>query len=301
MTSALIFIILYLNMVEINGSTKLTGIIGYPIEHSVSPQMHNAAYEKLGINYCYLPISTRPSDLEKVLEGIRMLGFAGINVTVPHKEAVVPHLDEVTKIARLIGAVNVVLNQEGRLVGYNTDGPGFIDSLKEDAGFDVAGKNVVILGAGGGAKAVAMMLAQDKVKTMVISDVIYEKSGKLCEYINSHFDIAPYACPVNSNELKKSIENCDLLVNTTPVGMHPKVNDCPISEDYQLSKKTIVYDLVYNPLETKLLKLAASKGAKAISGIGMLVRQGALAFSLFTENEPPVKVMKEAALKALSK
>lgn len=301
MTSALIFIILYWNMVEINGSTKLTGIIGYPIEHSVSPQMHNAAYETLGINYCYLPVSARPEDLEKVLEGIRMLGFAGVNVTIPHKETVVPHLDEVTKIARLIGAVNVILNQEGRLIGYNTDGPGFIDSLREDAGFEVAGKNIVILGAGGGAKAVSMMLAQDKAKTMVISDSIYEKAGNLCEYINSHFNIAPYACPVNSNELKTSIENCDLLVNTTPVGMHPNANDCPISDDYQLSQKTIVYDLVYNPLETKLLKLARSGGAKAISGIGMLIRQGALAFSLFTEQEPPIEVMKKAALKALSK
>jgi len=288
-------------MVEINGSTILTGIIGYPIEHSVSPQMHNAAYEKLGINYCYLPLRIKPNDLEKALEGIRMLGFAGVNVTIPHKEAVVPHLDEVTKIARLIGAVNVILNQEGRLVGYNTDGPGFIDSLREDAGFDVAGKNAVVLGAGGGAKAVALMLAKDKVKTMVISDVIYEKAEGLSEYINSHFDISPYACPVKSKELKNCIESCDLLVNTTPVGMYPKVDECPIDEDYKISSKTIVYDLVYNPLETKLLKLASSKGAKAVSGIGMLLRQGALAFSLFTENEPPIKVMKEAALKALSK
>jgi len=286
-------------MIEINGSTKLTGIIGHPIEHSVSPQMHNAAYEKLGLNYCYVPISIRPDDLEKALEGIRMLGFVGINVTIPHKEAVIPHLDEVTKISRLIGAVNVILNQEGRLVGYNTDGPGFIDSLKADANFYVKGKNVVILGAGGGAKAVALSLAQDKVKTMVITDIIYEKAKNLSEYINSHFDIAPYACPVRSHELKKGIENCDLLVNSTPVGMRPKVNECPIDEDYKIPSKAVVYDLVYNPLETKLLKLAKSKGAKPVSGIGMLIRQGALAFSLFTEQEPPLDVMKEAALAAL--
>lgn len=286
-------------MVEINGSTKLTGIIGYPTEHSVSPQMHNAAYEKLGLNFCYLPIPVKPNDLMKVLDGIRMLGFVGVNVTIPHKEAVITHLDEVTKIARLIGAANVILNQEGRLVGYNTDGPGFIDSLKEDAGFDVKGKNVVVLGAGGGAKAVTIMLAKDNVKTMVISDMIYEKAESLCEYINSHFEIAPYACPVNSKELRKSIANCDLLVNTTPVGMYPKVNECPIDDDYEIPSKAIVYDLIYNPLETGLLKLARSKGAKAVSGIGMLIRQGALAFSLFTEEEPPVKVMNEAALAAL--
>jgi len=286
-------------MVEINGSTKLTGILGYPVTHSVSPQMHNAAYAKLGLNYCYLPISVKPEDLERVLEGIRMLGFAGVNVTIPHKEAVVTHLDEVTKIARLIGAVNVILIQEGHLIGYNTDGPGFIDSLREDAGFDVAGKRAVVLGAGGGAKSVAMMLAQDGVKNLIISDLIYEKAENLCEYINSHFGIAPYACPSKSNELRKLVGNCDLLVNATPVGMHPKVNECPLEDDYVIPGSAVVYDLVYNPLETKLLKLAKKNGAKAVSGIGMLIRQGALAFSLFTEQEAPVSLMKEAALKAL--
>jgi len=286
-------------MIEVNGSTKLAGIIGDPVSHSVSPQMHNAAYEKLGLNYCYVPLPTKPKDLEDVLNGIRMLGFAGVNVTVPYKEAVIPHLDEVTKLARLVGAANVILNQQGHLVGYNTDGPGFIDSLREDAGFEVAGKNVVLLGAGGGAKAVAMMLAHDKIKTLVISDVVYEKAENMCEYINSHFDIAPYACPVNSNELKVCIEKCDLLVNSTPVGMHPNVNESPINDDYAIKPGAIVYDLVYNPLETKLLKWAKAKGAKPISGLGMLIRQGVLAFSLFTEEEAPMQVMKDAALKAL--
>jgi len=286
-------------MVEINGSTKLTGILGYPVTHSVSPQMHNAAYAKLGLNYCYLPISVKPEDLERVLEGIRILGFAGVNVTIPHKEAVVTHLDEVTKIARLIGAVNVILIQEGHLIGYNTDGPGFIDSLREDAGFEVAGKRAVVLGAGGGAKSVALMLSQDGVKNLIISDLIYEKAENLCEYINSHFGIAPYACPSKSNELRKLIGSCDLLVNATPVGMYPKVNECPIEDDYIIPGSAVVYDLVYNPLETKLLKLAKKNGAKAVSGIGMLIRQGALAFSLFTEKEAPIQIMKETALKAL--
>jgi shikimate dehydrogenase len=261
--------------------------------------MHNAAYEKLGINFCYLPLPVKQDDLESALAGIRMLGFAGVNVTIPHKEAVIPYLDEVTKMARLIGAVNVILVQEGHLVGYNTDGPGFIDSLKEDADMKPAGKHAVVLGAGGGAKAVTIMLAKEKIKTMVISDVIYEKAEKLCEYINSHFDISPYACPVKSKELEKSIAGCDLLVNTTPIGMYPRPDRCPVNESYQISSKAVVYDLVYNPLETALLKWAKSKGAKPVSGIGMLLRQGSIAFSLFTEEEPPVNIMKEAALKAL--
>jgi shikimate dehydrogenase len=286
-------------MVQVNGSTKLTGILGYPVSHSVSPQMHNAAYERLGLNYCYLPLPIEPKDIEKALEGLRMLGFAGVNVTIPHKESVIPHLDEVTKIARLIGAVNVILIQEGHLVGYNTDGPGFIDSLKEDGGFEVKGKKAVILGAGGAAKAVALMLAQDKIKSLVISDIVYEKAEALSEYIRSNFAIAPYACRAKSKELKKLIEECDLLVNATPIGTHPKVNACPVDADTKFKKSAVVYDLVYNPLETKLLKLAKAKGAKPVSGLGMLIRQGALAFSLFTEEEPPVKVMKEAALAAL--
>jgi shikimate dehydrogenase len=286
-------------MVKINGSTKVVGIIGNPIAHSVSPQMHNTAYEKLGLNYCYVPISVKPEDLEKALEGIRILGMVGVNVTIPHKEAVISHLDEATKIVRLIGSANVILSQEGRLVGYNTDGPGFIDSLKEDAGFDVAGKRAVVLGAGGGARAAAIMLAQDGVKNLVISDLMYEKAEELCEYINSHFEIAPYACPTKSNELKKLVESCDLLVNATPIGMYPKVDECPIDDDYKIPPTAVVYDLVYNPLETKLLKLAKANGAKAVSGIGMLIRQGALAFSLFTEEEAPVQIMRDAALEAL--
>jgi shikimate dehydrogenase len=283
----------------VTGSTKLTGIIGNPLEHSVSPQMHNAVYEKMGLDYCYVPIQVKPDSLSDALEGLRNIGFIGVNVTVPYKEAVIAHLDEVTKIARLIGAVNVILNQEGHLVGYNTDGPGFIDSLQEDASFNVKGKNVVVLGAGGAAKAITMMLAKNKVKTMVIADVIYEKAEKLCEYINSHCDIAPYAAPVKSQELKTFIEKCDLLVNSTPIGTYPRADRCPIDDSWKVNEKAVVYDLVYNPMETKLLKWAKASGAKAVSGIGMLVRQGALAFSLFTEEEASEKVMKEAALSAL--
>jgi len=286
-------------MMNINGSTKLTGIIGNPLEHSVSPQMHNAAYEKLGLNYCYVPILVKKRDLEQVLDGIRMIGFVGVNVTLPYKEAVITHLDEVTKNARVIGAVNVILNQEGRLVGYNTDGPGFIDSLREDAGLSVKGKNVVVLGAGGGAKAVTMMLAEEKVKTMVVADLDHEKAQTLCEYINSHFDIAPYACKSTGKELAVSIEKCDLLVNATPVGMTPQSDSMPIPDDIKIPKDAVVYDLVYNPLETKLLKWAKANGAKAVSGVGMLVRQGALTFSIFTEQEAPITLMRSAALKAL--
>jgi shikimate dehydrogenase len=283
-------------MPNVNGSTKLTGLIGSPLEHSVSPQMHNAAYEALGLNYCYVPLKTDPDDLEAVIDSIRALGFAGVNVTIPHKESVITHLDEVTQLARQIGAVNTVVNQNGRLIGYNTDGPGFIDSLREEAGFTAKGKNAVVIGAGGASKAIVTMLAQEGIKTLVISDIDQERSSELCEVINANFEIAPYAAPANSKELTKAIANCDILVNASPVGMHPNIKRTPIDLSCDIKKDAVVYDLVYNPLETELLKWAKSKGAKPVSGIGMLIRQGALSFTLFTEKEPPIEVMKKAAL-----
>lgn len=284
---------------NIHGTTKIAGLIGYPIEHSVSFEMHNAAYEEAGIDYCYIPLPVKTQDLEKALHGIQSFGFAGANVTIPHKESVIAYLDETTKISRLIGSVNTILNQDGKLIGYNTDGPGFIDSLNKDCGFDPKGKRAVILGAGGASRAVSMMLAKEGVKTLIITDIIYERSKNLCEYINSHYKIAPYACPSNSKELMSGIESCDLLVNTTPIGMYPKVKECPIDKSIKIPSNALVYDLIYNPEETELIKLAKKCGARSSNGIGMLVMQGALAFSLFTEHEAPVEVMRSAVLKAL--
>ncbi|MFC1767709.1 shikimate dehydrogenase [Candidatus Margulisiibacteriota bacterium] len=284
---------------NIHGTTKMVGLVGDPIEHSVSFEMHNAAFDKLKIDYCYIPFHTQAQDLEKALDGIRLLGFVGANITIPHKETIIAYLDETMKLSRLIGSVNTVLNQEGRLIGYNTDGPGFIDTLVKDCGFNPKGKRAVILGAGGASRSISIMLAKEGVKTLIISDIDYEKSKNLCEYINSHFEIAPYACPVDSNELKTSIESCDMLVNATPIGMYPKVDGCPIDKGMKIPATALVYDLIYNPEETQLLKMAKKAGAKAFNGIGMLVRQGALAFSIFTEQDPPISVMREAAVSAL--
>ena len=292
--------ILILIMVKnIHGTTKIAGLIGHPIEHSVSFEMHNAAYDKAKLDFAYIPLNVTAQDLEKALIGVRSYRFAGVNVTIPHKENIIAYLDETTKISRIIGSVNTVLNQDGRLIGYNTDGPGFIDSLKADCNFDPKGKRAVIIGAGGASRAVSIMLAKEGVRNLIIADIQYEKAKNLCEYINSHFEIAPYACPVDSNELKISIESSDLIVNATPIGMFPNVKDCPIPKDFKLPTTALVYDLVYNPEETELLKLAKKCGAKTQNGIGMLVRQGILAFSIFTEHEAPMETMKTAVKEAL--
>jgi shikimate dehydrogenase len=268
---------------------KSVALIGYPLGHSISPAMHNAAYRSLGLDYEYVALEVPPDELLKAVEGLRALHFAGFNVTIPHKENVVPLLDEVTPLARKIGAVNTVQNQEGKLIGFNTDGPGFIESLHEEARFNPKGKKMVILGAGGAGRAVAITLLENEAREIVFYDIIAEKAERLAEYINQKA----------SQDLQKEINQADLLINCSPIGMHPKTGESPLPESIKLHRKLMVYDLVYNPAETKLLKSAKEAGAKAVSGLGMLVRQGALAFTVFTGKPAPLKVMFEAAQESL--
>lgn len=278
---------------------KVTGIIGYPLGHSISPAMHNAAFKKLGLDYEYVPFEVKPEDLEEALKGLRALHIAGFNVTIPHKETIVPLLDDVTKVARIIGAVNTVLNQEGKLIGYNTDGAGFIDSLKEDAGIDPKGKNAVVLGAGGASRAVSIMLAEAGAQTIVLSDILEDKAKELAEYVKSYFGIEVFNVLPNSHDLQKAINDADILVNSTPIGMHPKTDQSPLAKEVKLHQKLLVYDLVYNPKVTKLLKEAKAVGCKTCSGLGMLIRQGAIAFTIWTGEEAPIEVMRKAGEKAL--
>ncbi len=278
---------------------KIVGIIGYPLGHSVSPAMHNAAFRELGLDYEYVPFEVEPADLPQALPGLRALHVAGFNVTIPHKETIIPLLDDVTKLARTIGAVNTVVNQDGELIGYNTDGPGFIESLQEDAAFEPAGKKAVVLGAGGASRAVSAMLAEAGAASLVISDIFEDKAKELAEYNDGLSKTKCSWAKPDSQSLRSAIEQADLLVNTTPLGMHPDVNKTPLPEKIKLPKKLLVYDLVYNPAETKLLKTAKAAGCRAVSGLGMLVRQGALAFTVFTGEEAPLETMWSAAQKAL--
>jgi len=278
---------------------KLVGLIGYPLGHTVSPAMHNTAFTHLGIDYEYVPFEIESRDLSDGVNGLRALHVAGFNVTVPYKEKVIPLLDEVTELARIIGAVNTVLNQDGKLIGYNTDGAGFIESLKEDAKTDPKDKNVVVLGAGGASRAICVLLAENKVKSLTIVDLEEEKSADLAAYVNSYFGTKCSAVSVTSPDLQKAIKKADVLINCTPIGMRPKMDQSPLPKNTKLSAKLLVYDLVYNPQETKLLKEAEAAGCKTCSGLGMLVRQGALAFTIWTGEEAPVDIMSKAAEQAL--
>lgn len=280
-------------------ASKMVGIIGYPIAHSISPAMHNAAFKHLGLDFEYVPFEVKPESLKDAVEGFRAEGLVGFNVTIPHKEAIIPMLDEVTKLPRIIGAVNTVRIEGKKLVGYNTDGAGFIDSLKEDAGVDPKGKSFVILGAGGAAKAVAATLAKSGAKEITITDIDQKKAETLAEYLSSLFKTMISMAKPKSAELKASLLTADVLVNATPIGMHPKENESPLEESAELSPHCTVFDLIYNPAETKLMKMAKKKGVRAFNGLGMLIRQGALSFTLWTEHEAPIEVMRKAAKVAL--
>jgi shikimate dehydrogenase len=280
---------------------KLVGLLGHPLGHTLSPLMHNAAYKKIGLNdYEYLPLDVAPQKLAEAVAGLRAGRVLGFNVTIPHKETIIPLLDEVTELARKIGAVNTVKNQAGRLIGYNTDGPGFLETLKNEGVFDPRRKKAVVLGAGGASRAVSTMLAESGIAELTITDAVKARAEQLANQLALSFDLECQAVELSSPLLLHSIEEADLLVNTSPVGMSPQIENSPLPTKTNLSSRTLVYDLVYNPGETKLLQEAKKAGCKTVSGLGMLVRQGALAFTIFTGEEAPLETMLQAAKKGLA-
>jgi shikimate dehydrogenase len=258
---------------------KILGVIGDPIAHSISPAMHNAALKALRLDteMEYRAFHVKPAELKFFIQNMREKNFGGINVTVPHKVAVMEYLDEITKFAKLIGAVNTVKNEDGKLVGYNTDGPGFLEAIKHKLNFAPAGKKVVLLGAGGAARAVGMILAENGAAQIVIFDIDEAKTAGLEQQISSNFSSKVIGLPARNKELAGYVADCDLLVNATPIGMHPKENASPLgnlkftSSTGELPPPPYVYDLVYVPKDTLLIQQARSAGATAVSGLSMLV------------------------------
>jgi shikimate dehydrogenase len=281
----------------VNGKTRVCAIIGDPVEHSLSPVMHNAAFKELGLNLVYVAFTVTSTELKTAVLGAKSLGLRGLNVTMPHKNAVMSHLDEVDSTAKSIGAVNTVLNNQGKLIGYNTDGSGAMIALQENGVYPEE-KKLVLLGAGGAAKAIAYQAAQD-VEELVILNRTAEKAKKLAEALKS-FDAKVKAGTLSSEVLKQELPTTDILVNATSAGMHPDVDISPVPSDL-LHSDLSVMDIIYNPLETKLLKDAKSAGAKVVSGIEMLLYQGAVAFEIWTNCPAPIEVMREAALNELEK
>lgn len=279
------------------GNTRILGVFGHPIAHSLSPVMHNAAIRALNIDYVYVPFHVPPGNLGDAIRGVRAMEIAGINVTIPHKEQVIEFLDEVSDYSRQIRSVNTVTNVDGHLKGDTTDGPGFLRSA-EAAWGKLDGCRALILGAGGSAKAVAFSLAGIGCE-IVIANRTVERAAELSAGLKKVFETGTFrVVELGGQALGEEIPRIDLVVNTTSVGMHPDVDGIPIAPEL-LRRNLLVYDLVYNPARTRLICEAEERGASAVSGLKMLVYQGALSFEMWTGIQAPVDVMEEAAKRAL--
>ncbi|MDA3936794.1 MAG: shikimate dehydrogenase [Actinomycetota bacterium] len=286
--------------IRVNGTTRLAGIIGLPIDHTLSPAMHNAVYEHLGLNWVYVPLPIADeTDLYRLLGAIRALPFVGFNVTMPYKQAMLSLCDEVAMLARMAGAVNTVHFEGGRLIGYNTDGRGLLESLTLETGFDLLGKDVVIVGAGGaaGAAFVAFMLGKARRITVVNRKLV--RADELVSRMRSHLRITE-AATVETESAEAVIASASLIVNATPLGMRDG-DVSPIPAEW-LNSEQVVVDMIYRPSKTALEIAAEQAGAKAINGLGMLVSQGALAVDIWSESaqiRTPRDVMRAAAERAM--
>jgi len=284
-------------MTTITGKTTLVGLIGWPVGHSVSPPMHNAAFAALGLDWCYvpLPVALEPSNrVGEAVCGLRALGLRGANVTVPHKQAVMPYLDRLTPAAQAIGAVNTIrVEADGTLLGDNTDAPGFVADLR-DHGVDPAGQRVLVLGAGGSARAVVYGLAAAGSRAITICNRTLDKANSLAAEMQTLFPTCLILAADFPGPLAALSAAADLVVNSTSLGMTPHVDGLPWATDVAFRPSQTVYDLIYNPPQTRLLQKATADGAPAIGGLGMLIWQGAIAFEIWTGSAAPVDVMRRA-------
>jgi shikimate dehydrogenase len=283
----------------ITGTTSLVGVMGWPVEHSLSPAMHNAAFAELGLDWAYVPLPVQPENVVLALQGLASLNFVGSNVTVPHKQAVMRHMDELSEAAQITGAVNTIHIQNGKFVGANTDPTGFINSLKE-GGCHPKGMRVVVLGAGGAARGVVYALAKAEAASVVVVNRTAERAAFLVDDLAEVFPDSRLGFEALTAETLIALGDAvDLVINTTSVGMYPQTDASPWPNDVPVPKNAWFYDLVYNPLETVFLARARAVGVNAIDGLGMLVHQGALSFSQWTGHQAPVDAMRVACLQRL--
>jgi shikimate dehydrogenase len=284
-------------LAQITGKTKIVGVIGDPIEHSCSPQMHNAAFRQLDMDYVYIAFHVKAEDLKAAIDGFRALNIKGINVTIPHKQGVMPLIDELSREAELIGAVNTLVFKEDVIEGHNTDARGFIAAMREEGADVPRDGSVVVLGAGGAARAVVVSLALEGVKRISIANRTASRAIQLAADISQKTGIEIHGMGFDDKKLPEAIAESSLLINATSAGMDLQ-QPLLIDKDW-LHHQLVVYDIIYNPPETRLMKVAQEKGLKTIGGIGMLVHQGAIAFELWTGQYPPVDTMRHALMKAL--
>lgn len=272
-------------MIDIN--TKILGLMGYPLAHSLSPRLHNYYIKEHDLNYIYLPFEVKQENFADAVAGLKAINFRGVNITIPYKEKIIDYLDSISEQAQHIGAVNTVVNENGCLSGYNTDAPGFIRMLKEDGGFDIEEKKAVIIGAGGASKAVGFALCKNGIKEILLLNRTPARANELVEIWQEIYpDVIMNYGGLKDDSYKEIFKKFHLIIDTTPVGMAPETDVKPVISPQYLHSDLLIVDLVYNPLETVLIREAKKLGARTLNGMSMLLYQGIESFSLWTGIKP---------------
>ena len=282
---------------QITGKTKIVGVIGDPVEHSRSPQMHNAAFAELGLDYVYVPFHILPNELHAAIEGFKAINVVGINITIPHKQAVIPFVDEISREAELIGAVNTLIFNKGKIAGDNTDAPEFLQAMQETGLNIPKGESAVVIGAGGSARAIVIALALAGLQSITIANRTVSKAIALASDLSEKTGVPMEGMGLDNPRLPDAVATSALVVNTASTSMdtsHP-----PLIQPEWLNPQSIVYDIIYTPPKTRLMTTAAERGCHVIGGLGMLVHQGAIAFEKWTKVIPPIKIMRQALQNAL--
>jgi shikimate dehydrogenase len=282
----------------ITGKTTVVGIMGDPVEHSLSPPMHNAAFQELKLDYVYVPFHVKRGNLALAMEGARKMGIKGLNLTIPHKIEVINYLDEVDEVAKLIGAVNTVNFTDDLVTGYNTDGIGAVKAIEEVR--SIKNKKIIIIGAGGAARAISFQLLLSGAGEVLIANRTREKACILADNLNE-ISATSVGCLGLDDELTLELEDTDVLINTTPIGMHPHEDDEPLVTADMMHPDLVVNDIVYNPLETGLLREADKAGAIKVPGTKMLIYQGMEAFRIWTGKTPQLETFETVLMKELNR
>ncbi len=284
--------------VTIDRDTKLFGILGYPLGHSFSPPMQNAAFAATGVNAAFFLLEVKPEDLDVALAGMKILPFGGASVTIPNKVAIIEHLDEISEAARLIGAVNVIKFEDGKVKGYNTDGSGFFRAFQTELGEEPKGKTFFVNGAGGASRAICVEAVLRGAKKLYIYNRTLSRAEVIAGDINGKIRDCAAVVAQKPEAMAEALAEAEVFINTTSVGMYPKVEE--LSFDVSLLRgEMIVCDAVYNPERTQLLWKAAELGCRTMSGVRMLINQGAEAYAIWTEREPPTEIMSDVICRIL--
>ncbi|KAF0195024.1 MAG: shikimate dehydrogenase [Bacillota bacterium] len=276
-------------MKQIDVNTKLLGLFGKPLSFTMSPLMHNAAFQQMGLNYLYIPFEVQEEHFAETIKSLKFFNFAGCNVTSPYKTRVIEYLDEISDRAKIIGAVNTVSLRNGVLKGFNTDGEGFVESLRYEKNIGPKGSKFIVLGSGGAARAIVMTLAFEGADKIYIANRTFKSAVELAEEVNKIHQCA-IPLELNSTEIEKHIDETDVIINTTKAGMYPDIAKTPV-EITRVHSKLIACDIIYNPIKTTFLKSMEQLGCETVTGVGMLINQGAEAFRIWTGEVPPREQM----------